>query len=77
MRPSELGLAHSFPTLRSQNSDVFTLLLDGTILPNVTRALVLAYLSHYPLATVLPWLPVHMRIRTAALALTLSELFAA
>ena len=45
MRPSELGLAHSSPTLRSQNSDVFTILLDGTILPSVARALVLAHLS--------------------------------
>ena len=57
--------------------DVVTPPLDGTILPGVTRASVLALLSHHPPTTALPLLPAHMRIRTAERVLTMSELFAA
>ena len=57
--------------------DVVTPPLDGTILPGVTRASVLALLSYHPLTTALPPLPADMRIPTAERVLTLSELFAA
>ncbi|KAI9452412.1 branched-chain amino acid aminotransferase II [Lactarius psammicola] len=57
--------------------DVVTPPLDGTILPGVTRASVLALLSHHPHTAALPRLPAHVRIRTAERALTMSELFAA
>ena len=65
------------PSLRSPELDVVTPPLDGTILPGVTRASVLALLSHFPLTTALPQLPADMRIRTSERVLTLSELFAA
>ncbi|KAH9024051.1 branched-chain amino acid aminotransferase II [Lactarius pseudohatsudake] len=57
--------------------DVVTPPLDGTILPGVTRASVLALLSHQPPAAALPQLSAHARIRTAERVLTMSELFAA
>ena len=57
--------------------DVVTPPLDGTILPGVTRASVLALLSHRPLTAALPLLPPDVRIHTAERALTMSELFAA
>jgi branched-chain amino acid aminotransferase len=64
--------AHPLPEL-----DVVTPPLDGTILPGVTRASVLALLSHRPLTTALPLLPAHLRIHTAERTLTMPELFAA
>ncbi|KAH9005723.1 branched-chain amino acid aminotransferase II [Lactarius hatsudake] len=57
--------------------DVVTPPLDGTILPGVTRASVLALLSHHPPSAALPQLSANARIRTAERALTMSELFAA
>ena len=57
--------------------DVVTPPLDGTILPGVTRASVLALLSHRPLTAALPLLPPDVRIHTTERALTMSELFAA
>jgi branched-chain amino acid aminotransferase len=57
--------------------EVVTPPLDGTILPGVTRASVLALLSHRPHTAALPRLPLNVRVRTAERELTLSELFAA
>jgi len=73
MRPS---LAHSSPVALAE-LDVVTPPLDGTILPGVTRASVLALLSHRPHTGALPRLPAHVRIRTVERTLTMSELFAA
>jgi branched-chain amino acid aminotransferase len=66
------GLAHSPAEL-----DVVTPPLDGTILPGVTRASVLALLSHHPPTAALPLLPADVRIHTEERTLTMSELFAA
>jgi branched-chain amino acid aminotransferase len=55
--------------------------LDGTILPGVTRASVLALLSHHApgttTTTALPQLPASTHLHTAERALTMSELFTA
>ena len=51
--------------------------LDGTFLPGVTRASVLALLSHYSPNTTLSRLPAYMCICTAERAPALSDLFAA
>ncbi|KAN0138703.1 branched-chain amino acid aminotransferase II [Lactarius tabidus] len=57
--------------------DVVTPPLDGTILPGVTCASVLALLSHHPPTAALPLLPADVRIHTAERTLTMSELLAA
>ncbi|KAN0138843.1 branched-chain amino acid aminotransferase II [Lactarius tabidus] len=57
--------------------DVVTPPLDGTILPGVTRASVLALLSHHPPTAALPLLPADVRVHAEERTLTMSELFAA
>jgi len=57
--------------------DVVISPLDGTILPGVTRASVLALLAHCPHTSALPRLPADTRIHATERALTMSKLFSA
>jgi branched-chain amino acid aminotransferase len=76
---AEAGAMNVFAVFERPDGEleVVTPPLDGTILPGVTRASVLALLSHRPHTAALPRLPPNVRVRTAERELTLSELFAA
>ncbi|KAI0264978.1 branched-chain amino acid aminotransferase II [Gloeopeniophorella convolvens] len=77
---AEAGAMNVFAVFEGEDGvlDVITPPLDGTILPGVTRASVLALLSHPdgPAAAGLPGIPPTTRVRTAEAPLAMSALHA-
>ncbi|KAI0737617.1 branched-chain amino acid aminotransferase II [Daedaleopsis nitida] len=73
---TEAGVMNFFVVLKRDDGDLdlFTPLLDGTILPGITRDSMLALAAAHPSRMVLPGLSEKMHIHTAERTITMPEL---